>query len=248
MQQIAATSGPTNIGLLSVGPTAPSGSSLTKAVSEHRLVRPRGSTPGPESRRADSPPAKNPRVRWRSRQAKKRLAKASLTAADIDGVIVAPAPISCRPAVRPCGRRGAGRHGISAFDIGAGCAGFGMALGVAADMIRGGSAAKMLVIGTEKLSPTVTCSTAPTASSSPTAPPQSWWVRRRCRASDPRWRVATANRSAPSAKTSTGSTTWTSDRHAPVSSARGQRGLPLGGVRDGQSRPAGDGRGGSQTR
>ncbi|KKB99750.1 3-oxoacyl-[acyl-carrier-protein] synthase III C-terminal domain-containing protein, partial [Mycobacterium nebraskense] len=35
------------------------------------------------------------------------------------------------------------------------CAGFGYALGVAADMIRGGTAAKVLVLGSEKLSPTV---------------------------------------------------------------------------------------------
>jgi len=45
--------------------------------------------------------------------------------------------------------------GVLAFDISAGCAGFGYALGVAADMIRGGSAATLLVVGTEKLSPTV---------------------------------------------------------------------------------------------
>src|SRR6185312_16994972 len=40
-------------------------------------------------------------------------------------------------------------------DLSAGCAGFGYALGVAADMIRGGAAARMLVVGTEKLSPTI---------------------------------------------------------------------------------------------
>jgi beta-ketoacyl ACP synthase len=48
-----------------------------------------------------------------------------------------------------------GAKGVPAFDVAAGCAGFGYALGVAADMVRGGSANKMLVIGSEKLSPTV---------------------------------------------------------------------------------------------
>jgi len=50
---------------------------------------------------------------------------------------------------------GVGATNVPAFDISAGCAGFGYALGVAADMIRGGSAVKMLIIGSEKLSPTV---------------------------------------------------------------------------------------------
>ena len=45
-----------------------------------------------------------------------------------------------------------GAHGVPAFDIAAGCAGFGYALGVAADMIRGGSAGRILVVGSEKLS------------------------------------------------------------------------------------------------
>jgi beta-ketoacyl ACP synthase len=48
-----------------------------------------------------------------------------------------------------------GATGVPAFDISAGCAGFGYAVGVAADMIRSGSVAKMLVIGSEKLSPTI---------------------------------------------------------------------------------------------
>ena len=59
------------------------------------------------------------------------------------------------PACAPAVAAALGATGLPAFDISAGCAGFGYALGVAADMIRGGSAAKMLVIGSEKLSPTV---------------------------------------------------------------------------------------------
>lgn len=58
----------------------------------------------------------------------------------------------------PCGPQVAteiGAQGIPAFDIAAGCAGFGYSLGVAADMIRAGSAGRILVVGSEKLSDAV---------------------------------------------------------------------------------------------
>lgn len=45
-----------------------------------------------------------------------------------------------------------GLNGIPAFDLTAGCGGFGYALGVAADAIRGGSATYVVVIGTETMS------------------------------------------------------------------------------------------------
>ena len=45
-----------------------------------------------------------------------------------------------------------GLNGIPAFDISAGCGGFGYALGVAADAIRAGSANYVLVIGAETMS------------------------------------------------------------------------------------------------
>ena len=72
MQQIVATSGPTNIGLLSVGAYRPE-----RVVTNDELCQNIDSSDewiysGPESRPADSPPATNPPVRWRSRQAKKR--------------------------------------------------------------------------------------------------------------------------------------------------------------------------------
>ena len=71
-------------------------------------------------------------------------------------MIVATSTQFCQtPPCAPAVASGLGASGVSAFDISAGCAGFGYALGVAADMIRGGSVAKMLVIGSEKLSPTV---------------------------------------------------------------------------------------------
>ncbi|BBG00852.1 MULTISPECIES: beta-ketoacyl-ACP synthase III [Pseudonocardia] len=45
-----------------------------------------------------------------------------------------------------------GANGVPAFDLNAACAGFSYALGVAADMVRGGSVPNALVIGVEKLS------------------------------------------------------------------------------------------------
>jgi 3-oxoacyl-[acyl-carrier-protein] synthase III len=78
---------------------------------------------------------------------------AGLAPADIDTVIVAtctmPNPIPNAAA------QTAERIGISApgaFDLNAACAGFCYALGVAADLVRGGSARHVLVIGAEKLS------------------------------------------------------------------------------------------------
>ncbi len=76
-----------------------------------------------------------------------------LTPADIDTVIVAtctmPTPIPNAAA------QTAERIGISApgaFDLNAACAGFCFGMGTAADLVRGGSAKNVLVIGAEKLS------------------------------------------------------------------------------------------------
>lgn len=80
-------------------------------------------------------------------------AAAELSGADIDTVIVATSTNFRN--TPPCGPQVAteiGAQGIPAFDIAAGCAGFGYSLGVAADMIRAGSAGRILVVGSEKLS------------------------------------------------------------------------------------------------
>jgi beta-ketoacyl-[acyl-carrier-protein] synthase III len=80
-------------------------------------------------------------------------AAAELSGSDIDAVIVATSTNFRN--TPPCGPQVAteiGAQGIPAFDIAAGCAGFGYALGVAADMIRSGSAGRILVVGSEKLS------------------------------------------------------------------------------------------------
>ena len=78
---------------------------------------------------------------------------ASLPGAVIDAVIVATSTnFRNTPPCAPQVATAVGAQGVPAFDIAAGCAGFGYALGVAADMIRGGSARHILVVGSEKLS------------------------------------------------------------------------------------------------
>ncbi len=156
MKQIATTSGPQNIGLLSVGAYRPQ-----RVVTNDEICQTIDSSAewiysrtGIKTRRfADREESAAYMATEASRQA---ISKAALTAADIDGVIVATSTHFLQtPPCAPEVATALGATGVAAFDVGAGCAGFGYALGVAADMVRGGSAAKMLVIGSEKLSPTV---------------------------------------------------------------------------------------------
>jgi len=80
-------------------------------------------------------------------------AAAELSGGDIDAVIVATSTnFRNTPPCAPQVATAIGANGIPAFDLTAGCAGFGYALGVAADMIRGGSVERILVVGSEKLS------------------------------------------------------------------------------------------------
>lgn len=156
MNLVAANSGPNNVGLLSVGAYRPQ-----RVVTNDEICQNIESSDewiysrtGIKTRRfAASEESAASMAIEACRQA---ISKAALTAADIDGVIVATSTHFLQtPACAPIVAAGLGTTGVPAFDISAGCAGFGYALGVAADMIRGGSAATMLVVGSEKLSPTV---------------------------------------------------------------------------------------------
>ena len=156
MKQIVATSGVDNVGLLSVGAYRPE-----RVVTNEELCRNIDSSDewiysrtGIKTRRFA---ARDESAGSMAIEAGRRaISKASLTAADIDGVIVATSTHFLQtPPCAPAVAAELGATNMPAFDISAGCAGFGYALGVAADMIRGGSAAKMLVVGSEKLSPTV---------------------------------------------------------------------------------------------
>ncbi|WP_137813610.1 beta-ketoacyl-ACP synthase III [Gandjariella thermophila] len=86
----------------------------------------------------------------------KALADAGLTASDVDTVIVAtctmPAPIP-NAAAQTADRIGI--KAVGAFDVNAACAGFCYALGMASDLVRGGTANRVLVVGAEKLTDVV---------------------------------------------------------------------------------------------
>lgn len=81
------------------------------------------------------------------------LKDAGFDPAGLDAVVVAtctmPNPI---PNAAAQVATGVGANGVAAFDLNAACAGFSYGVGVAADMIRAGSARHVLVIGAEKLS------------------------------------------------------------------------------------------------
>lgn len=84
------------------------------------------------------------------------LSNAGLDGAGVGVVIVATSTNfrqtpSCAPAVAVA----VGAPGVPAFDVATGCAGFGYALGLAAELLRGGTIDTALVIGSEVLSPTL---------------------------------------------------------------------------------------------
>jgi 3-oxoacyl-[acyl-carrier-protein] synthase III len=83
----------------------------------------------------------------------KALADAGLTPEDLDAVIVA--TCTMRKPIPNAAAQTADRigvNGIGAFDVNTACAGFSYGTALAADMIRGGTARHVLVIGSEKLS------------------------------------------------------------------------------------------------
>ena len=86
----------------------------------------------------------------------KALAAAGVDAADLGLVLMAtcsmPGPL---PGGSPEVAHRLGATSAGASDIGAGCAGFAYALGLAADCVRTGTADHVLVIGSEKLLPMV---------------------------------------------------------------------------------------------
>ena len=81
------------------------------------------------------------------------LADAGLAAGEVDVLIVATATgLNQTPSVAAEVDVRIGTDGAAAFDIGAACAGFCHGLALANDLIRGGTARHVLVIGVEKLS------------------------------------------------------------------------------------------------
>ncbi|SGD16973.1 3-oxoacyl-ACP synthase [Mycobacterium tuberculosis] len=156
MTEIATTSGARSIGLLSVGAYRPERVVTNDEICQHidssdEWIYTRT---GIKTRRfaADDESAAS----MATEACRRALSNAGLSAADIDGVIVTTNTHFLQtPPAAPMVAASLGAKGILGFDLSAGCAGFGYALGAAADMIRGGGAATMLVVGTEKLSPTI---------------------------------------------------------------------------------------------
>jgi 3-oxoacyl-(acyl-carrier-protein) synthase III len=79
--------------------------------------------------------------------------RAGITAAEVDVVILATITY---PHQTPSGASGIatniGAHKAAAFDLSAACAGFTYGVGLANDLVRGGTAKHVLVIGSEKIS------------------------------------------------------------------------------------------------
>lgn len=87
---------------------------------------------------------------------RKAIANALLSGSDIDAVILATnTHLLLTPAGATKIATELGANGVQAFDVTAGCAGFGYAMSLASDMIRGGTATHVLVIGAEQLSVTM---------------------------------------------------------------------------------------------
>ena len=84
--------------------------------------------------------------------AERALAVAGVTGADLGTVIVATSThVQHTPAAAPVLADRLGSR-AAAFDVSAGCAGFCHALSVASDLVRGGNAPYVLVVGVERLS------------------------------------------------------------------------------------------------
>ncbi|MFM9379163.1 beta-ketoacyl-ACP synthase III [Gordonia sp. VNK21] len=87
---------------------------------------------------------------------RKAIANALLSGSDIDAVILATnTHLLQTPAGATKIATELGANGVPSFDVTVGCAGFGYAMALASDMIRGGSASHVLVIGSEQLSVTL---------------------------------------------------------------------------------------------
>lgn len=81
---------------------------------------------------------------------------AGIAVDQIDCVIVATSThLLLTPAAAPTIATELDLNGVAAFDVSAGCAGFCHALALASDLVRGGTAGHVLVIGVEKLTDTI---------------------------------------------------------------------------------------------
>ncbi|WP_291081833.1 beta-ketoacyl-ACP synthase III [Dietzia sp. UBA5065] len=88
-----------------------------------------------------------------SAAAERAVRSAGIDAELVDAVIVCTSTYeSMTPHAAPKVAMNIGRNGIAAFDLTAGCAGFGYGLAVATNLIRGGGARHVVVVGVERMS------------------------------------------------------------------------------------------------
>ena len=198
----------------------------------------------PASSPGTSPPRTSPSSTCPLAAADKALAASGLTADQLDVVLIATVThLSQTPsaAAEVADRLGAGDP--AAFDISAACAGFCYGLALAEDMVRGGSARHVLVVGVEKLSDMVDPTDRGTAflfgdgagaavigpSDTPGNRPGGLGLRRCADRGHHAGRLLdrAARRARP---------------RLPAAEDERPAGVPLGGLRDGQGGPAGAGR------
>ena len=92
-------------------------------------------------------------VMMASTAAEKAVRSAGIDSELVDAVIVCTSTYeSMTPHAAPKVAMNIGRNGIAAFDLTAGCAGFGYGLAVATNLIRGGGAKYVVVVGVERMS------------------------------------------------------------------------------------------------
>ncbi|KNA92777.1 beta-ketoacyl-ACP synthase III [Gordonia sp. w5E2] len=156
MAEIADTSGVNNIGMLGIGAYRPERVVTNDEICEHidssdEWIYTRTGIKTRRFARRDEDV-----VEMGIKAGRTAIANALLSGSDIDAVILATnTHLLMTPAGATKVATELGANGVPAFDVTVGCAGFGYGMALAADMVRGGSATHVLVIGAEQLSVTL---------------------------------------------------------------------------------------------
>ncbi|WP_287003507.1 MULTISPECIES: beta-ketoacyl-ACP synthase III [Gordonia] len=156
MAEIADTAGVNNIGMLGIGAYRPEQVVTNDEICEHidssdEWIYTRTGIKTRRFARRDEDV-----VEMGIKAGRTAIANALLSGSDIDAVILATnTHLLMTPAGATKVATELGANGVPAFDVTVGCAGFGYGMALAADMVRGGSATHVLVIGAEQLSVTL---------------------------------------------------------------------------------------------
>ncbi|GAB40156.1 MULTISPECIES: beta-ketoacyl-ACP synthase III [Gordonia] len=156
MAEIADTAGVNNIGMLGIGAYRPERVVTNDEICEHidssdEWIYTRTGIKTRRFARRDEDV-----VEMGVKAGRTAIANALLSGSDIDAVILATnTHLLMTPAGATKVATELGANGVPAFDVTVGCAGFGYGMALAADMVRGGSATHVLVIGAEQLSVTL---------------------------------------------------------------------------------------------